>query len=138
MYSILVLGSDWFSTSVIRTIRQANYKQHNIRSITAATKGMNFIDAALQRAFQIFRVKNFAPKVFKDSLEWWIRSLKILAYKIRLKESFLKQKVSSVEYERYIYDQKTRPLFPLACDKLNIPIIPYDGSNERYQYVSWN
>ena len=41
MYSILVLGSDWFSTSVIRTIRQANYKQHNIKSITAATKGMN-------------------------------------------------------------------------------------------------
>jgi len=91
MYSILVLGSDWFSTSVIRTIRQANYKQHKIKSITAATK-----------------------------------------------ESFLNQKVSSVEYERYIYDQKTRPLFPLACEKLNIPIIPYDGSNERYQYVSWN
>ena len=41
MYSILVLGSDWFSTSVIRTIRQANYKQHNIKSITAATKGMH-------------------------------------------------------------------------------------------------
>lgn len=88
-YSILVLGSDWFSTSVIRTIRQANYKQHNIKSITAATR-----------------------------------------------ESFLKQKVSSVEYERYIYDQKIRPLFPLACEKLGIPILPYEENmNERYQFV---
>ena len=36
MYSVLVLGSDWFTASVIRTIKQANHLK--IKEIRAATK----------------------------------------------------------------------------------------------------
>jgi hypothetical protein len=41
MYSVLVLGSDWFTASVIRTIKQANH--FKIKEIKAATK-LNLIN----------------------------------------------------------------------------------------------
>ena len=82
----MVLGSDWFSASVIRTLKQARYRNYQISQIKAAAP------ADLVRRFS-------------------------------------RGKKSRTEYEQYIYKKKIRPLFPLACENLQIPLEEYSHFN---------